>query len=525
MTYPDPGQPHGLTTQLKVGMEIHVELATRSKMWTSAPNVAHPDYFDAAPNTLLDPVVIGLPGTLPVINRAAVEMSIKVGLALHCSIASLTKWDRKSYYYPDLPKNYQISQFDRPLCFDGALDIEVNDESGNAPDFNTKRIRITRAHLEEDAGKLLHDLPGGGFSDGSLIDLNRAGTPLLEIVTEPDFTSADDTVAFGQALRDICRHLGVTEGIMQKGHMRFEPNINVIITNAAGETFATPVVEIKNLNSFKAVHGSIVYEHHEQVQRWLDDGKVMGARAKSTRGWDDNKLVTTEQREKEDADEYRYFPDPDLVTLQISDDWRDAIQAGLPELPTVKKNRYVNEYGLKPIAADNLLSEPTNTRFFEACLGVSASAGMEPPEPRRIAAMLLNAGAKRANEAGVFLGGLGITPQQVADTVALQDADKISASAADTLFGHACVPPPGSQAKTAEQLAEEYGLLQVSDDRALDEWIAQVLADPKNEKAIGQIKEGKDKAIGALLGQIMKLSKGQANPKVVGEKIKTQLAD
>ena len=305
---------------------------------------------------------------------------------------------------------------------------------------------------------------------------------------------------------------------MQKGHMRFEPNINVIITKPSGEQFATPVVEIKNLNSFKAVHGSIIHEHHRQVEQWLEDGRVMGARAKSTRGWDDNKLVTTPQREKEDADEYRYFPDPDLVTLQISDGWKDALRAELPELPAVKKQRYVGDYGLKPIDADNLLAEPANTGFFEACVEAAAGDGGPPTEPRRVAAMLLNAGAKRANEGGVFLDGLGITPQQVADIVALQDGDQISASAADKLFGHAC-----ESAQSAEQLAEQHGLLQVSDDGALDEWIAQVLADPKNEKAIEQIKGGKDKAIGALLGQIMKLSKGQANPKVVGEKIKQQL--
>ncbi|MEM1109488.1 MAG: Asp-tRNA(Asn)/Glu-tRNA(Gln) amidotransferase subunit GatB [Planctomycetota bacterium] len=519
MSYPDPGQPHGLSTQLIVGMEIHVELATRSKMWTDAPNVAHADYFEAEPNTLLDPVVLGMPGTLPVVNREAVEMSVKVGLALGCSISSLTKWDRKSYYYPDLPKNYQISQFDRPVCYDGAFDVPVPDEAGNAPDFDTKRIRITRAHLEEDAGKLLHDLPGGGFSDGSLVDLNRAGTPLLEIVTEPDFTSADDAVAFGQALRDVCRHLGVTEGIMQKGHMRFEPNINVVITKPSGEVFKTPVVEIKNLNSFKAVHGAIVHEHHRQVEQWLEDGRVMGARAKSTRGWDDNKLVTTPQREKEDADEYRYFPDPDLVTLKIGDDWLDRLRAEQPELPLAKKARYVGEFGLKPIDADNLLAEPANTKFFEACVDAGRADGGEVNEPRRIAAVLLNAGAKRANEAGVFLDGLGITPQQVADIVGLQDADKISASAADKLFGFACASDD-----PAEQLAEQHGLLQVSDDGQLDEWIDQILADPKNEKAIEQIKGGKDKAIGALLGQIMKLSKGQANPKVVGEKIKAKLS-
>ena len=526
MSYPDPGQAHGLTTQLKVGMEIHVELATRSKMWTSAPNYAHPDYFDAGPNTLLDPVVIGMPGTLPVINREAVNMSIRVGLALNCSIASVTKWDRKSYYYPDLPKNYQISQFDLPLCYDGAFDLplagagdpgqaEESSSGGNFPDFSTKRIRITRAHLEEDAGKLLHDLPGGGFSDGSLVDLNRAGTPLLEIVTEPDFTSADEAVTFGQALRDICRHLGVTQGIMQKGHMRFEPNINVIITKPTGEQFATPVVEIKNLNSFKAVHGAIIFEHHRQVEQWLADGRVMGARAKSTRGWDDQKLETTPQREKEDADQYRYFPDPDLPTLQIDEAWVQRLRDGQPEAPLVKRQRYVDEYGLKPIDADNLLAEPANTRFYEACL-VAGDTGVEP---RRVAAVLLNAGAKRANEQGVALDGLGITPAQVAEIVKLQADDRISATAADTLFGHAC-----ESDASAEQLAEQHGLLQVNDDSALDEWVSQVIIDPKNEKAIEQFRGGKDKAIGPMIGQVMKLSGGQANPKAVGDKIKSLLA-
>ncbi len=522
----DPGEAHGLTTQLKIGMEIHVELATRTKMWTAAPNVAHAEFDAAAANTLLDPVVLGMPGTLPVVNREAVEMSMRVGLALNCSIASLTKWDRKSYYYPDLPKNYQISQFDRPVCFDGAVDLPVDDPAGNAPDFATKRIRITRAHLEEDAGKLMHELPAGELSSeenagqfeaGSYIDLNRAGTPLLEIVTEPDFTTADQAMAFGQMLRDLCRHLGVTQGIMQKGHMRFEPNINVIITRPDGQQFATPIVEIKNLNSFKAVHGAIQYEHERQIAQWLDDGRVMGARAKSTRGWDDNKLVTTPQREKEDADEYRYFPDPDLVTLEIDEAWRESVRASLPEFPAVKKRRYVEEFGLKSIDADNLLAEPANTKFFEA----SVSAGRVPP--RRVAAMLLNAGAKRANESAKTLDSLGITPVQVAEIVELQESNKVSGTAADQLFGIAC--NVDTQNLTAFELAEQHGLLQVSDDETLDQWIQEIIEDPRNEKAIDQIRGGKDKAIGALMGQIMKLSKGQANPKVVGDKIKAALQE
>ena len=525
--YLDPGEAHGLTTRLKVGMEIHVELATRTKMWTAAPNLAHAEFGEAEPNTLLDPVVLGMPGTLPVVNRAAVEMSMKVGLALGCSIAPLTKWDRKSYYYPDLPKNYQISQFDKPLCFDGAVTLPGPDgEALEASAQGATTIRITRAHLEEDAGKLLHELPAdyeatddeAAYVASSYVDLNRAGTPLLEIVTEPDFTSADQAVVFGQMLRDICRHLGVSQGIMQKGHMRFEPNINVLITDKQGRSFATPVVEIKNLNSFKAVHGAILHEHERQVQQWLEDGRTMGARAKSTRGWDDARLVTTPQREKEDADEYRYFPDPDLVTLRIEDAWRQAIEGSLPELPLAKRRRYVSDYELKAVDADNLLAEPGNARFFEACVEAGSADAVAP---RRIAAMLLNAGAKRANERAVTLDALGISPRQVAQIVALQDADQVSATAADKLFGIAC---ESDDSATAQQLAQQHGLLQVSDDGQLDEWIAQVLADPRNEKAILQIREGKDKAIGALLGQIMKLSQGQANPKAVGEKIKATLS-
>ncbi|HAI13193.1 MAG TPA: Asp-tRNA(Asn)/Glu-tRNA(Gln) amidotransferase GatCAB subunit B, partial [Phycisphaerales bacterium] len=230
----------GLDARLMVGMEIHVELATKTKMFTSVPNVAHPDYHDAAPNSIIDPVVIGMPGVLPVINKAAVDMAIKVGLALGCEIASFTKWDRKSYYYPDLPKNYQISQYDLPICGEGEIEIPVSHE----PDAPTKKIRILRAHLEEDAGKLAHEAPGGIAIDHSIVDLNRAGTPLLEIVTYPDFETPDQVVMFGQMLRDIVRHIGVSEGVMQMGHIRFEPNINVIITKD-GKTYKTPIAEIK----------------------------------------------------------------------------------------------------------------------------------------------------------------------------------------------------------------------------------------------------------------------------------------
>ncbi|MEM9347775.1 MAG: Asp-tRNA(Asn)/Glu-tRNA(Gln) amidotransferase subunit GatB [Planctomycetota bacterium] len=502
MTTPDPGATYGLKTTLKVGMEIHVELDTRSKMWTSAPNVAHPDYLSSEPNTLLSPVVIGMPGTLPVINEQAVEMSILVGLALNCEIATHTKWDRKSYWYPDLPKNYQISQYDEPICGEGRIDI---------PDGgSTKTIRITRAHLEEDAGKLLHELPGGGFSDGSLVDLNRAGTPLLEIVTEPDFDSADQAVAFGQMLRDICRHLGVTQGIMQKGHMRFEPNINIIIEKD-GETFKTPVVEIKNLNSFKAVHGAILHEHERQIEQWLEDGRVMGARAKSTRGWDDVNLVTTPQREKEDADEYRYFPDPDLCEVNVTEEMMGRVKAQLVELPHGRLQRYINDLGLKEIDAKAIMDEPATTRFYEAVLATGADA-------KAASKLVRNNLSKLANEQGVLPDALGVSAQQVADVIALTSANKVGSSAVDKLL-EACAASDDS----AESLAEANGLMQVTDDSALEAWVDEVLANPKMAKSVEDVRGGKDKAINALLGQVMRLSKGSANPQAVTAMIKEKL--
>ncbi|MFN3166924.1 MAG: Asp-tRNA(Asn)/Glu-tRNA(Gln) amidotransferase subunit GatB [Phycisphaeraceae bacterium] len=512
MTIPDPGAPYGLKTTLKVGMEIHVELDTRSKMWTDAPNVAHPDYLDSEPNTLLSPVVIGMPGTLPVINEQAVEMSILVGLALNCEIAKHTKWDRKSYWYPDLPKNYQISQYDQPICGEGFIDIPAkpgDEPQGESPD-GLKRIRITRAHLEEDAGKLLHELPGGGFCDGSLVDLNRAGTPLLEIVTEPDFDSADQAVTFGQMLRDICRHLGVTQGVMQKGHMRFEPNINVLIEKD-GETFKTPVVEIKNLNSFKAVHGAILHEHERQVEQWLADGKVMGARAKSTRGWDDVNLVTTPQREKEDADEYRYFPDPDLCEVEVTDEMMDRVKAKMVELPLSRRRRYVDELGLKQNDAQSILDEPATTRFYEAILACGADA-------ISTAKLLRNNLSKLANEKGVLPDALGVSPAQVADVVSLTKSNKVGSSAVDKLLA-LCAESDGS----AESLADANGLMQVTDDNALEAWVDEVLANPKMQKSVDDVKAGKDKAINALLGQVMRLSKGSANPQAVTAMIKGKL--
>ncbi len=495
----------GLKTRLMVGMEVHVELATRTKMWTGVPNVAHPDYFDAPPNSLLDPVVIGLPGSLPVMNRAAVEMSVKVGLALGCKIARFTKWDRKSYYYPDLPKNYQISQYDLPLCGEGVLDIPLGDDPG----AELKPVRILRAHLEEDAGKLLHEAPGGLPIDYSIVDLNRAGTPLLEIVTQPDLTSADEAVMFGQTLRNICRFLGVTEGIMQKGHMRFEPNINVLIEKD-GQTYATPIVEIKNLNSFRALHGAIVHEHHRQVEQWLLDGKVMGRGVKSTRGWDDARNETFLQREKEDAHDYRYFPDPDLVPVTLTEAQIQKLRSELPELPLQHQRRYI-EGGLSAKEARAIVEERDICLFFESVCTTGVPM-------KRVAAILLNNLARRANERGCLVSDLGITPAQIAAIERMQSANKISSNGADQLLGLCCEDNAANPAK----LAEEKGLLQVSDDSSLDAWVDQAIE--ANPQAVAEFKAGKQKAVGAIVGSVMKLSVGKANPKAVQDKLRQRLS-
>jgi aspartyl-tRNA(Asn)/glutamyl-tRNA(Gln) amidotransferase subunit B len=481
------------STQLKIGMEIHVELATRSKMFSRTANPAHSDFYDAPPNTLIDPTVAGLPGALPVMNAAAVEMSIRVGLALGCRIAERAKWDRKNYFYPDLPKGYQISQYDLPLCLDGGLEIPA--------DTGMKRIGIIRAHLEEDTGKLVHELPGGHRYDGSLVDLNRAGTPLLEIVSQPDIQSADEAVTFAQELRNICCFLGVTKGVMQRGHLRFEPNVNVLIQTDDGREVATPIVEVKNLNSFRAIHAAIEFEHRRQVDAWEQDGLVAGPGSKRTRGWDDDRLETVLQREKEDVHDYRYFPDPDLVPVTISPQRRDELAAGIPELPIARRHRYQHELQLSASDAHAITEQRDLCHFFERCLDTGAAA-----EP--CAKWLLNAGAKIAHERETAIDKIGITVDQLVDLITLRNDDTIGSSAADELFVLLCDSDQG-----AAVLAESNGLIQVRDTDALESWIDQAMA--AEPTAAADFAAGKDAAAGRLLGAVMKISGGQADAKLV----------
>lgn len=505
-------------TQLKVGLEIHVELATRTKMFSRVGNVAYPEFDASEVNALVDPVVAALPGSLPVLNKAAIEMAIMVGLALNCEIARFSKWDRKNYYYPDLPKGYQISQYDLPLCGDGAIDIPVGAE-GEA----TKRIGIIRAHLEEDTGKLGHELPGGRRYEGSLVDLNRAGTPLLEIVTQPDFDDADDVVAFARELRNICRFLGVTEGVMQKGHMRFEPNVNMTIETSDGHRYVTPIVEVKNLNSFRALRGAILHEAERQVEEWRKTGRVMGPGMKSTRGWDDERMVTVLQREKEDAHDYRYFPDPDLVPVTVSDEWLAAIRSRLPELPIERKRRYVADYELPAKDAQQLVDDRDVCVLFDETAKLAAASGAfggAPGAGYATAKLLLNNGLKRANELGREIAHLGVQPAQWAEVLALREAGTIGPQAVDPLIA-ALTTEQGGAGESPSAVATRLGLVQVRDDAALDRWCDEAIG--AQFQAAADVRAGKDSAIGRLVGAVMKLSGGRVDAQAVTKRLREKL--
>jgi aspartyl-tRNA(Asn)/glutamyl-tRNA(Gln) amidotransferase subunit B len=486
-----------------IGLEVHVQLATKSKMFTAAANAA--TNFGAEPNTLVDEQVLGLPGTLPVMNKRAVEYSIMVGLALGCKIATHTKWDRKSYYYPDLPKNYQISQYDLPLCFEGEFELS-SAEPASAGGHITQKIRIRRAHLEEDAGKLLHEAPGGFHIDHSIVDLNRAGTPLLEIVTEPDLSDAKQVAAFGQQLQKLVQFLGVSEGQMQMGHMRFEPNINVHITDENGNVHKTAITEIKNLNSFSVLERATDFEIARQIRQWQETG-TLGK--KSTYGWDEATQSTFHQRDKEEANDYRYFPDPDLMPVEVSEYWLANLKSQIGELPAARRKRYIESVGLSSAEADILAGDRATGDFFEQTMRAGASA-------KRASNLVINVLATLANEKNSRVSELGIEAAQVAKVAAMMDANQIAAASALPLLRAI----PGTEGENVETTAQDLGLLQSSDTGAVDAAINAVLA--QNPKPVADYLAGKDAALGSLVGMVMKSSKG-LNPKLVRERLKAKL--
>jgi aspartyl-tRNA(Asn)/glutamyl-tRNA(Gln) amidotransferase subunit B len=498
-----------LEYKIIVGLEIHVQLCTKTKMFCGCALS-----FGEEANSRVCPVCLGMPGVLPVMNKQAFEYAVLAALALNCEIAKFTKWDRKGYYYPDLPKNYQISQYDLPLSSNGFIEIPVEDSRLKTQDSRpktqdirpTKRIGIIRAHLEEDAGKNLHT--GGDFSQ---VDLNRTGTPLLEIVTSPDMNSAGEVRALAVELQRMVRYLGVSEADMQKGHMRFEPNINLVISKDDAE-YKTPIAEIKNLNSFRALERSVEYEVQRQLDEFLETGEVMSVGNKSTRGWDDAREVTVLQREKEEAPDYRYFPEPDLVPVELTEGWLNEIKSCLCELPIQKQMRFVKEYGLSDYDAGVLTAERATAEFFDEAVKAGG-------EPKRICNLLTQVGLKLANERGCSVAELGIEPEGLAELARMVETGETSATASTTIFEEMV-----KSGKRPQIIAKELNLIQKSDAGELEIIVDEVLAE--NPKAVEDVKSGgkkSKKARGFLLGQVIQKTKGQANPKVVSELLDKRL--
>jgi aspartyl-tRNA(Asn)/glutamyl-tRNA(Gln) amidotransferase subunit B len=476
-----------------VGLEIHVQLATKTKMFCGCELV-----FAGEPNSRVCPVCLGLPGALPVMNRQAVEFSILASMALNCKVAEFTKWDRKSYYYPDLPKNYQISQYDLPIGSDGYIEIPLGKGQ-------SKKIRIRRAHLEEDAGKNIHS------GSSSQVDLNRAGTPLLEIVTEPDMNSAEEVKLLAIELQRIVRFLGVSEADMQKGHMRFEPNVNLHITKD-GQVFKTPISEVKNLNSFKALEKSVAYEAQRQFDDFMETGKCMQSGNKKTFGWDDVREATVLQREKEEAHDYRYFPDPDLVPVIVNQQWYDEIKTRLCELPLSMQARFVSDYGLSEYDASVLTGDKETAEYFDSAVKAGG-------DPKRICNLVTQTGLKIANEKACSVAQLGIEPQRLAELVKMIDAGQIGATAAVTLFTEMITSKDAPL-----QIAERLNLIQKSDAGELEKIVDEVLA--ANAQAVADAKsDGKKskKSVGFLMGQVMQKTKGTANPQIVSKILDAKL--
>ncbi|MFZ5915789.1 MAG: Asp-tRNA(Asn)/Glu-tRNA(Gln) amidotransferase subunit GatB [Chloroflexota bacterium] len=468
-----------------IGIEVHVQLQTHSKMFCACDA----SIFGRSPNTHVCPVCLGLPGVLPVINRQAVAYAIMTGLALNCHIAEYSVFARKNYHYPDLPKGYQISQYELPLCRDGWLEFQVEGQS--------QRVGITRAHLEEDTGRLAHS------ETGSLIDYNRAGIPLLEIVTGPDIRSGEAARQYLIKLRAILRYLGVSSGDMEKGAMRCEPNVS--LRPLGSQTFGDKV-EVKNLNSIRAVKLALDYEIQRQASILDSGGKV----TQVTVGWDERRGITVVQRSKEHAEDYRYFPEPDLSPLQVSREWVAEIQAQQPELPDAKKARFVRQYGLTDYEAEVLVAEKAVARYFEDCAAAF-------PQPKIVANWIIGDIFCQMNQAGVEIDVLRISPQALAELLTLVEKKTITMSTAReilSLMFQSGTPPA--------DIVAQRGLAQISDTDALATLVAETLR--QQPDAVRQYLDGKTTILQFLMGQVMRASRGKANPQLVQQLLQEQLA-
>lgn len=462
-----------------IGLEVHVELHTNSKIFCGCSTE-----FGAPPNTHTCPICLGHPGVLPVLNRQAVEYAIKAAMALNCTIGDISRFDRKNYFYPDSPKAYQISQNDQPIGLNGWIDIEV--------DGKTKRIGITRLHLEEDAGKLTH--VDGGYA--SLVDFNRVGTPLVEIVSEPDISSPEEAKAYLEKIRAIMQYCDVSDVKMEEGSLRCDANISL---RPWGQKELGTKAELKNMNSFRGVQRGLEYEEYRQAET-LDEGGVI---VQETRRWDEAQGKTLSMRGKEQAHDYRYFPDPDLVTVRISDEWKEAVRATIPELPDARKARYTSEYGLPDYDAGVITASKPLADFFEDSLNYTKDA-------KSVANWIMGDLMGYLNANNLELSQVKVTGQGLGEMIGLIEKGTISSKIAKTVFKAML-----ETGKLPQAIVEEQGLVQISDEGAIKAIVEQVVA--ANPQSVEDYKAGKQKAIGFLVGQVMKESKGKANPALANQ--------
>lgn len=477
--------------EVVIGLEIHAQLATKSKIFSGAATT-----YGAAPNTQACAVDLGLPGVLPVLNQEAVRMAVKFGLAVNAEIADRSVFARKNYFYPDLPKGYQISQYELPVVGKGQISIELDDGS-------QKEIGITRAHLEEDAGKSLHE----DFHGQTGIDLNRAGTPLLEIVSEPDMRSAKEAVAYMKKIHSLVRYLEICDGNMQEGSFRCDANVS--IRPKGQEEFGTRA-ELKNINSFRNVERAINYEIERQIDVLEGGGEVV----QETRLYDADKNETRSMRSKEEANDYRYFPDPDLLPLLIENDMLESVRATLPELPNEKRDRFVNELGLPLYDASVLTSSRELADYYEAVV-----AATDNKDPKQCANWVIVELSGALNKDGLEISESPVSAEQLASVLKRIADNTISGKIAKTVFEALWA----GEGKDADEVIEAKGLKQVTDSGAIESMIDDVLANNTNQ--VQQYKDGKEQLFGFFVGQVMKASKGKANPAQVNEILKKKLAE
>ena len=495
-----------LPYRIVIGLEVHVQLLTRTKLFCGCST-----QFGLPPNSATCPVCIGMPGVLPVMNRTAFDLALKAATALNCQIARFTKWDRKNYYYPDLPKNYQISQYDLPFSHDGFLEIETATGS--------KRIRIIRVHLEEDAGKMLHDESASGGVDlrrDSLVDLNRAGTPLLEIVSHPDLSSPEEAKAYLEEIRLLMRELEVSDCEMQEGSLRCDANVNIHVTLASGGrepagVAATPIVEIKNLNSFRGVERALRYEAQRQYEQFQRDGKKLGEVAKATAGWDDARGVTVIQRRKEEASDYRYFPDPDLVPVVVDDAWLERIRASLCELPAAQRARLQQDYGLSEYDAGVL------TREGRALVAYFEETARSCGDAKAASHWVTNQVLATLNERKEAIASFPISATDLADLIREVRDTGLNNQRAREVYAEMLTS--GSSAKAA---IAKLGFQVVADAGQLAEIARKAIA--ANPKAVADFKKGKTKAADAIKGAVMRETKGMAKADLVQRIVMEELA-